>query len=171
MYTVSATAGAAVGLVDGRDAETLLHRSSLALARAKDSNRGWFAFFKTGMDELVRQRAMFESDLWAAVREGPDCAALPAAGQPAGLVACAAMKSSHAGRTLRADHSTDQFIPAAEASGAICDLTFNLLRKACKEAAGLGMATLHLLAQRIAGAAGRAGLCPEAAQDPGRRRI
>jgi len=68
VHTVSVTAGAAIGLVDGRDAETLLHRASLALRRAKDASRGWFAFFKTGMDEIVRQRAQFESDLWTAIR-------------------------------------------------------------------------------------------------------
>jgi len=143
MYTVSATAGAAVGLVDGRDAETLLHRSSLALARAKDSNRGWFAFFKTGMDELVRQRAMFESDLWAAVREdqiAPHFQPLVSLqdGRVRGYEILA--RWTHA---TRGPIPPDQFIPAAEASGAICDLTFNLLRKACKEAAGLDGA-LHL---------------------------
>ena len=142
-YTVSASAGAAVGLVDGRDAETLLHRSSLALGRAKDSNRGWFAFFKAGMDELVRQRAMFESDLWAAVREdqiAPHFQPLVSLqdGRVRGYEILA--RWTHA---TRGPIPPDQFIPAAEASGAICDLTFNLLRKACKEAAGLDGA-LHL---------------------------
>ncbi len=141
--TVSATAGAAVGLVDGRDAETLLHRSSLALSRAKDSNRGWFAFFKTGMDELVRQRALFESDLWAAVREdqiAPHFQPLVSLkdGRVRGYEILA--RWTHA---TRGPIPPDQFIPAAEASGAICDLTFNLLRKACKETAGLDGA-LHL---------------------------
>ncbi len=142
-YTVSASAGAAVGLVDGRDAETLLHRSSLALGRAKDSNRGWFAFFKAGMDELVRQRAMFESDLWAAVREdqiAPHFQPLVSLqdGRVRGYEILA--RWTHA---TRGPIPPDQFIPAAEASGAICDLTFNLLRKASKEAAGLDGA-LHL---------------------------
>lgn len=141
--TVSATAGAAVGLVDGRDAETLLHRASLALNRAKDINRGWFAFFKTGMDELVRQRAMFESDLWAAVREdqiAPHFQPLVSLqdGRVRGYEILA--RWTHA---TRGPIPPDQFIPAAEASGAICDLTFNLLRKACKEAASLDSA-LHL---------------------------
>ncbi len=132
--TVSATAGAAVGLVDGRDAETLLHRSSLALNRAKDSNRGWFSFFKTGMDELVRQRALFESDLWAAVREdqiAPHFQPLVSLqdGRVRGYEILA--RWTHA---TRGPIPPDQFIPAAEASGAICDLTFNLLRQACKQA-------------------------------------
>ena len=141
--TVSATAGAAVGLVDGRDAETLLHRASLALSRAKDANRGWFAFFKTGMDELVRQRAMFESDLWSAVREDQIAAHF----QP--LVSLQDGRVRGYEILARWTHPTrgpippDQFIPAAEASGAICDLTFNLLRKACTEAAGLDGA-MHL---------------------------
>jgi diguanylate cyclase (GGDEF)-like protein len=141
--TVSATAGAAVGLADGRDAETLLHRSSLALSRAKDSNRGWFAFFKTGMDELVRQRALFESDLWAAVREDQIAPHFqPLVGLQDGRVRGYEILARWTHAT-RGPIPPDQFIPAAEASGAICDLTFNLLRKACKETAELDGA-LHL---------------------------
>lgn len=136
-YTISATAGAAVGLIDGRDAETLLHRASLALRRAKDAHRGWFAFFKTGMDELVRQRALFESDLWAAIREDQIAPHF----QP--LVDLRDGKVGGYEILARWTHATrgpippDQFIPAAEASGAIGELTLNLLRRACREASGL----------------------------------
>ncbi len=136
-HTISATAGAAVGLVDGRDAETLLHRASLALHRAKEAHRGWFAFFKTGMDELVRQRAMFEGDLWTAIREdqiNPHFQPLVDLrdGRVRGYEILA--RWTH---PTRGPVPPSQFIPAAEASGAIGDLTFNLLRKACKEAATL----------------------------------
>ncbi|HOY78045.1 MAG TPA: EAL domain-containing protein [Hyphomonadaceae bacterium] len=132
--TVSATAGAAIGLADGRDAETLLHRASLALRRAKDTSRGWFAFFKTGMDELVRQRALFENDLWNAVRNdeiAPYYQPLVSLsdGKPYGYEVLA--RWNHA---TRGPIPPDQFIPAAEASGAIAELTFNLLRRACREA-------------------------------------
>lgn len=135
--TVSATAGAAVGLVDGRDAETLLHRASLALRRAKSANRGWFSFFKTGMDELVRQRALFESDLWSAVREDQ----INPHFQP--LVDLRDGKVRGYEILARWTHPTrgpippDQFIPAAEHSGAIGEMTFNLLRKACRAAVDL----------------------------------
>ncbi len=135
--TVSATAGAAIGLTDGRDAETLLHRASLALRRAKDTSRGWFAFFKTGMDELVRQRALFENDLWNAVRNdeiAPHFQPLVslADGQARGFEILA--RWTHA---TRGPIPPDQFIPAAEASGAIGEMTFNLLRRACREAANV----------------------------------
>jgi diguanylate cyclase (GGDEF)-like protein len=132
--SVSATAGAAIGLADGRDAETLIHRASLALRRAKDASRGWFAFFRTGMDEVVRQRALFESDLWRAIKEDE----IAAHYQP--LVSLADGKVRGYEVLARWTHATrgpippDQFIPAAEASGAIGDLTLNLLRRACKEA-------------------------------------
>ena len=133
--TVSATAGAAIGLTDGRDAETLLHRASLALRRAKDTSRGWFAFFKTGMDELVRQRALFENDLWNAVRNdeiAPYYQPLVSLedGKPRGYEVLA--RWTHA---TRGPIPPDQFIPTAEASGAIGEMTFNLLRRACREAA------------------------------------
>ena len=132
--TVSVTAGAAIGLADGRDAETLLHRASLALRRAKDTSRGWFGFFKTGMDELVRQRALFESDLWNAVRNDeiqPYYQPLVSLddGKPRGYEILA--RWAHA---TRGPIPPDQFIPTAEATGAIGEMTFNLLRKACREA-------------------------------------
>ena len=132
--SVSATAGAAIGLADGRDAETLLHRASLALRRAKDTSRGWFAFFKTGMDKLVRQRALFENDLWNAVRSDE----IAPYYQP--LVSLEDGKVRGYEILARWAHGTrgpippDQFIPTAEASGAIGELTFNLLRRACREA-------------------------------------
>lgn len=136
-FSVSATAGAAIGLVDGRDAETLIHRASLALRRAKDASRGWFAFFKTGMDEIVRQRAQFESDLWAAIRNdeiAPHFQPLVHLrdGKPRGYEILA--RWTH---PTRGPIPPDQFIPVAEASGAIADMTMNLLRKACREAAAL----------------------------------
>lgn len=136
-YTVSATAGAAIGLVDGRDAETLLHRASLALRRAKDTSCGWFAFFKTGMDEIVRQRAQFESDLWAAIRNDEVAPHF----QP--LVNLRDGKARGYEILARWTHPTrgpippDQFIPVAEASGALTDMTMNLFRKACRDAVGL----------------------------------
>jgi diguanylate cyclase (GGDEF)-like protein len=135
--TTSATAGAAVGLVDGRDAETLLHRASLALRRAKDAHRGWFAFFKTGMDDLVRQRAMFEGELSAAVRDDQIAPYF----QPLVSLQDGSVRGYEI--LARWTHPTrgpvppTHFIPAAEASGAICALTFNLLRRACAEAAKL----------------------------------
>lgn len=156
--TVSATAGAAIGLADGRDAETLLHRASLALRRAKDTSRGWFAFFKTGMDELVRQRALFENDLWNAVRNdeiAPYYQPLVSLsdGKPYGYEVLA--RWTHA---TRGPIPPDQFIPAAEASGAIAELTFNLLRKACREAVNvegeprlsLNLSPVHLADEDLA---------------------
>ena len=135
--SVSATAGAAIGPTDGRDAETLLHRASLALRRAKDTSRGWFAFFKTGMDELVRQRALFEHDLWNAVRNdeiAPHFQPLVSLedGKPRGYEILA--RWTH---VTRGPIPPDQFIPTAEASGAIGELTFNLLRRACREAVAI----------------------------------
>jgi diguanylate cyclase (GGDEF)-like protein len=135
--TISATAGAAIGLTDGRDAETLLHRASLALRRAKDTSRGWFAFFKTGMDELVRQRALFENDLWNAVRQDEIAPHFQPVVNLLDGRACGFEILARWTHVTRGPIPPDQFIPAAEASGAIDEMTFNLLRRACLEAAGL----------------------------------
>src|SRR6185503_6318710 len=55
--STGATVGIAMAIADGRDAETLLKRADIALRRAKESCRGWFAFFKSGMDERAHERA------------------------------------------------------------------------------------------------------------------
>jgi diguanylate cyclase (GGDEF)-like protein len=133
---IVATVGVSMAIADGRDAETLLNRAELALRRAKESNRGWFAFFKNGMDERVQERATFEHDLFQAVRNDeiePWFQPLVSLGdgQVRGYEILA--RWQHAERGIIAP---DLFIPVAEATGAIGDLTLNLLRRACREAAG-----------------------------------
>lgn len=134
--TVSATGGIAIGAVDGRDAETLIHRAELAMRRAKDTTRGWFAFFKPGMAERVMERALFEHDLWAAIREER----ITPSYQPVIRFADRTVQGYEVLARWRHDERgeipPDQFIPVAEASGAIEALTLSLLARACRDAAG-----------------------------------
>jgi diguanylate cyclase (GGDEF)-like protein len=132
--SISATAGVAVGPADGRDAETLLRRAELAQRRAKDSSRGWFAFFKTGMDQRVHDRAVFEHDVYVAIRDDvvePFYQPLVelGAGKVCGYEILARWQHEERGMVM-----PGQFIPVAEATGLISDLTLNLLRKACLDA-------------------------------------
>lgn len=132
--SISATAGVAMAPVDGRDAETLLHRADLAVRRAKESSRGWFGFFKAGMDERVHERALFERDLWAAISADEiepyfQPVVSLANGKVCGFEILA--RWTHVERGVVAP---DRFIPVAEASDMIGDLTLNLLRKACRDA-------------------------------------
>jgi predicted signal transduction protein with EAL and GGDEF domain len=89
------------------------------------------------MDEIVRQRAQFESDLWTAIRNDeitPHFQPLVHLrdGKPRGYEILA--RWTH---PTRGPIPPDQFIPVAEASGAIADMTMNLFHKACREAANL----------------------------------
>ncbi|HEY7798763.1 MAG TPA: GGDEF domain-containing phosphodiesterase, partial [Hyphomonadaceae bacterium] len=132
--SIGATVGVAMAIADGRDTETLLHRAELALRRAKETKRGWFAFFKAGMDERAHERALFENDLWTAIGDDgiePWFQPLVALndGRVRGYEVLA--RWPHAERGVI---PPEQFIPLAEAAGMIGDLSMNVLRRACREA-------------------------------------
>jgi diguanylate cyclase (GGDEF)-like protein len=131
--SVGATVGVAMAISDGRDTETLLHRAELALRRAKETKRGWFAFFKAGMDERAHERALFENDLWTAISNdgiAPWFQPLVALndGRVRGYEVLA--RWPHAERGVI---PPEQFIPLAESAGMIGDLSLNVLRRACRE--------------------------------------
>lgn len=130
---IGVTLGVAFGPTDGADAETLLHRADVAMRRAKEKSRGWFAFFKAGMDDRVHDRAIFEHELWVAVRDDliePWYQPLVKleGGEVTGYEVLARWTHPQRGLLL-----PDQFIPAAEGAALIGEMTLNLLRKACKE--------------------------------------
>ncbi len=132
---VGVTMGVAFGPSDGAEAETLLHRADVAMRRAKEKSRGWFAFFKNGMDDRVHDRAIFEHDLWVAVRDDliePWYQPLVQLkdGKVTGYEILARWTHRERGLLM-----PDQFIPAAEGAAVIGEMTLNLLRKACNEAA------------------------------------
>ncbi len=132
---VGASIGVAMAPADGDDAETLLHRADLALRRAKEKTRGYFAFFKAGMDERVHARAQFEHDLWLAVSNDEiEPWFLPVArlndNKVCGYEIVARWR--HAERGLI---EPGQFVPVAEGADLVEELTLNVLRRACREAA------------------------------------
>ncbi len=131
--SVGATLGVAMAPTDGSDAETLMRRADVALYRGKNEGRGRFAFFEAGMDERVHARAALEHDLRVAVRGGqiePHFQALVdlQSGEVQGYEILARWR--HAERGLV---PPDQFIPIAEETGLIGELTFNILDRACEE--------------------------------------
>lgn len=133
--TIGASIGVAMAPTDGDDAETLLHRADLALRKAKEKTRGYFAFFKAGMDERVHERAQFEHDLWLAVSNDEiEPWFLPVArlndNKVCGYEIVARWR--HAERGLI---EPGQFVPVAEGSDLVEELTLNVLRRACREAA------------------------------------
>jgi len=133
--SIGASLGVAMAPADGADAETLLHRADLALRKAKEKTRGYFAFFKAGMDERVHERAQFEHDLWLAVSNDEiEPWFLPVArlndNKVCGYEVVARWRHAELGLI-----ELDQFLPMAEGADLVEELTLNVLRRACREAA------------------------------------
>jgi diguanylate cyclase (GGDEF)-like protein len=132
--SVGATLGVAMAPTDGRDGETLLRRADVALYRAKEEGRGRFSFFEAGMDERVHERAALENDLRIAVRNDiiePHFQALVQLGTGDILGYEILARWPNPARGLV---PPDVFIPIAEESGLIGELTMSVLRRACREA-------------------------------------
>ena len=132
--SVGATLGVAMAPGDGNDADTLMRRADVALYRAKDNGRGRFAFFEAGMDERVHERAALENDLRIAIKADviePHFQPLVQLGTGEVLGYEILARWPHPTRGLV---PPDQFIPIAEETGLIGDLTLKVLRRACREA-------------------------------------
>ncbi|HYD86051.1 MAG TPA: EAL domain-containing protein [Vitreimonas sp.] len=130
---VGATFGVAIAPADGDDADTLLRRADVALYRAKGEGRGRFSFFEHGMDARVMERAALERDLRVAIAEDE---IIPYY-QP--LVQLASGSIGGYEVLVRWPHTErgliqpDCFIPIAVETGLINEMTFNVLRRACRE--------------------------------------
>jgi diguanylate cyclase len=131
--TVGATMGIAIAPADGSEADLLLRRADVALYRAKAEGRGRFAFFEAGMDARVHERAALEQELRAAVANDEIVPYFQAlvhleTGEVAGYEIL--VRWPHAVRGLV---MPSEFIPIAVETGLIGELTFNVLRRACRE--------------------------------------
>lgn len=133
---IGATIGIAQCPADGTDAETLLHAADMAMYRSKREGRGAFRFFERTMDIELRARAALEKDLRDAVATG----AIEPHYQPLiELSSDRILGFEVLARWHHPQHGSilpDVFIPLAEELGLISDLTFALLRTACREARG-----------------------------------
>jgi diguanylate cyclase (GGDEF)-like protein len=131
--TVGATLGVAVAPADGQAPDVLLRRADVALYRAKAEGRGRFAFFETGMDARVHERAALEQALRSAIASNeilPHFQALVhlETGEVAGYEVLVRWPHAERGLIMPSD-----FIPIAIEVGLIGELTFNVLRRACRE--------------------------------------
>jgi diguanylate cyclase (GGDEF)-like protein len=130
---IGATIGIALRSPENSDPEALLRAADIAMYRTKRDGRGSFQFFEETMDRELKARAHLELDLRKAVANDeiqpfyqplvslPDrtlqgfeiLARWP---RPQGLI------------------PPDIFIPIAEDTGLIADLTYRILRRACLDA-------------------------------------
>jgi diguanylate cyclase (GGDEF)-like protein len=132
--SVGATFGVAIAPDDGEEAALLLRRADAALYRAKQDGRGRFAFFEPGLDARALERAMLEHDLRLAVRNDEIVPHFqPLVDLETGVAGAFEILARWPHPT-RGIVGPDQFIHIAEETGLIGEMTFNLLRRACREA-------------------------------------
>ncbi len=132
---VGATIGIALANGAVGDAESALHSADLAMYQGKKDGRGTYRFFESAMEEELRARARLERDLRAAIGAGQiepfyqPVVALPGR-ELTGFEVLARWRHPTRGVLQPSD-----FIPVAEETGMIGDLCYDLLRRACRDAA------------------------------------
>ena len=136
--TAQAEVGSSIGIAvfpsDGTDAEALMRKADVAMHRSRAENRGNHHFFEQDMDDQLKRRAELESALRLAICEGE----IKPHYQP--LVELSSGKLTGFEVLARWEHPTQgnippvHFIPIAEDTGLISDLTLVILRQACRDA-------------------------------------
>ena len=131
---VGATVGVAVVAAEHVDSDAVLHAADLAMYQGKKDGRGNYRFFRSTMDEELRARARTEAELRIAIETG----AIEPFYQPVvslpektivGVEVLARWRHPERGLIGPAE-----FIPVAEETGMIADLSYNLIRRACLDA-------------------------------------
>jgi diguanylate cyclase (GGDEF)-like protein len=134
LVSVGATLGAAVAANEATTPEEILRRADVALYRAKQEGRGRFSFFEEAMDARVQERLELERQL----REAVASDAITPFYQPLVDLKTSVTYGYEVLSRLRRpdgrDIAPESFIHMAEEIGVIGDLTFNILRRACREA-------------------------------------
>lgn len=133
---IGASVGIGVNQAEANVAEDLMRRADIVLYRAKADGRGCFRCFDEGMGAQVRARALLEGELRRAIAND---ALVPhfqpqvdiATGRLVGVEMLARWPDPGRGMIPPAE-----FIPLAESLGLIGPLTEQLMRRACRAAAG-----------------------------------
>jgi diguanylate cyclase (GGDEF)-like protein len=131
---VDSTIGVAFATPQDHDPDALLHAADVAMYQGKREGRGTFRFFHTEMDIALKARARLESDLRAAIAHGEirpsyqPIVALPGR-DLVGFEVLARWDSPEHGAV-----PLDVFVPVAEETGMIGDLSNRILRQACFDA-------------------------------------
>ncbi|MDP4003557.1 bifunctional diguanylate cyclase/phosphodiesterase [Methylobacterium sp. NEAU K] len=131
---VGATVGVAIVAGDHADADAILHAADLAMYQGKKDGRGSYRFFRSTMDEELRARARLETELRTAIETGAiepyyqPVVSLPGK-EIVGVEVLARWQHPERGLVGPAE-----FIPVAEETGMIGDLSYSLIRRACLDA-------------------------------------
>ncbi len=131
---VGATIGIALMPQDGRDPETLLRSADIAMYRGKREGRGTYRFFEQGMDEELKARMELEGVLRDAIGSGE----IKPHYQPLVVLPGETLLGFEVlARWYHPDRGIippNVFIPIAEDTGLITELSYSLLRQACIDA-------------------------------------
>ncbi|WP_411834777.1 EAL domain-containing protein [Pseudoxanthomonas mexicana] len=132
----SASIGVAMYPGDGRDIELLVRHADMAMYRAKREGGGTFRFFSSDMNKVAQERVSLETALRDAIR----LEQLRLEYQPQ-VSGCAQTHIHGVEALLRWQHPElgaippGRFIPVAEESGLISELSLWVLRQACVQMA------------------------------------
>jgi len=126
--------GVALFPQDGDEARELLRKADIALYRAKQAGHSAVHFFEPEMDVRLRERTRLEADLRAAI----GTSALRPFYQPFADIRTGKILGFEAlarwNHPERGELEPDRFIPIADDTGLIGDLSDHLLRQACRDA-------------------------------------
>jgi diguanylate cyclase (GGDEF)-like protein len=132
--TVTASIGIARPELDCDSIDMLIRRADIALYAAKKNGRNGFNWFESGMEIELRSRNSLEGDIRLAIPNGEF---VPYFEQQVDLTTGKLVGFEMLARwvsPLRGLISPDEFIPAAEETGMIGDLSMSIIRQAMVEA-------------------------------------
>ncbi len=132
--TVTASIGIARPEFDCDSIDMLIRRADIALYAAKKNGRNGFSWFENGMEVELRSRNSLEGDIRAAI---PNNEFVPYFEQQIDLNTGELVGFEMLARwvsPVRGLISPDDFIPVAEETGMIGDLSMSIIRKAMVEA-------------------------------------
>ncbi|MEE9434101.1 MAG: EAL domain-containing protein [Sphingorhabdus sp.] len=134
--TVTASIGVARPEFDCDSIEQLIRRADIALYAAKKNGRNGFSWFENGMEVELRTRNTLEADIRVAI---PNDEFVPYFEQQIDLGTGKLVGFEMLARWIsptRGLIAPDEFIPVAEETGMIGDLSMAIIRKALLEAKG-----------------------------------
>lgn len=132
--TVTASIGIARPELDCDSIDMLIRRADIALYAAKKNGRNGYSWFENGMEVELRSRNSLEGDIRAAI---PNDEFVPYFEQQIDLDTGELVGFEMLARwvsPVRGLISPDDFIPVAEETGMIGDLSMSIIRKAMMEA-------------------------------------